>query len=147
MAREESQDGEHTYPGGFVKVPRDVLNRQHPLHPSARDEPACRLAAWVDLLGMVGWRPRAGLEAGETRASVRFLAARWGWSKSTASRFLQELEAAGAIEREENPVPSRGTRIRVLDASAAGVGQAPARNDGENVEPVGQGDHGTGPGT
>lgn len=83
----------------WIKIHTSLLDGQHHLHPMARGEAACRALAWIDLIGMARWREGGGLKRGQVRASVRFLAKRWNWSKDKVSRFLEELEAEGAIMR------------------------------------------------
>ena len=39
------------------------------------------------------------MRRGELRGAVRYLAERWSWSKNRVSRFLEQLEAEGAILR------------------------------------------------
>lgn len=84
---------------GWVAVSRGLLDVQHDLHPWTTGEPACRLGAWVDLIGYAQWKSNGDLDRGQLRASVRFLAKRWNWSKSKVSRFLQELRDAKRIKR------------------------------------------------
>ena len=45
----------------------------------------------------------AELNGGKVAVSVRGLAARWGWPKTTVSRFLERLEKEGLIEVSEMP--------------------------------------------
>lgn len=89
----------------WISIDVSVLNPQHRLHPAFRGEKACRLGAWVDLLGLARWRDGGGLNRGEVRASERFLAQRWNWSRDKVRRFLDELETEGAA-------------MRILDRSA-----------------------------
>lgn len=61
-------------------------------HPIA-ERPYCTAFAWLDLIRRAKWREGAGLERGQLRASVRFLAEAWGWSVKRTHTFLVQLEA------------------------------------------------------
>lgn len=88
---------------GWLRVPRSLLSGQHPLHPRQTGEEACKALALIDLLALARWRDE-DLPRGSCRASVRYLAERWNWPKSTVDRFLDALEEDGTIRRER---PSR----------------------------------------
>jgi hypothetical protein len=65
-------------------------------------EPFTQRCAWIDLVQMAaytGYRYRGidELKRGEFVASVRFLAERWQWSKSSVQRWLTRVEKAGRI--------------------------------------------------
>jgi hypothetical protein len=85
----------------WFAVSRNLTNAQHDLHPAQTGEPVCRLGAWVDLLGRAEWAPRNGLERGQQRASIRFLAGRWNRSKTWVADLLTELEESGRISRTQ----------------------------------------------
>ncbi len=76
---------------GWIPIPRAHLRASHELHPMQVGEPACSAFAFLDLLGMARFVPGDGLDRGQLRASCRYLAKRWGWSKSKVARFLSEL--------------------------------------------------------
>lgn len=69
-----------------------------------------RAEAWIDLLAMASWRPRVQsikgvlipLGRGQLLASLRFLGARWQWSKGKVERFLETLQTCGRVERESD---------------------------------------------
>lgn len=84
-------------------MPVEMLNPHHERHPASTGERACRAFAWLDLVAIARWRKSGGLERGELRASVRFLANRWNWSKDRTERFLSDLEEDGEITRETQP--------------------------------------------
>lgn len=113
MGKAESQG--HAIPGGWVKLPRAVLQPGHWLHPDATGTPACRLGAFTDLLGLAEWRERNGLAPGQLQESQRELARRWGWSRGRVRRFLEELEEDGLIERDtgEDGEPARITVVNL----------------------------------
>lgn len=90
-----------------IVVSRDLLDPAHPLHPASIGEPACRLAAWIDLIGRARDSAGAGLGRGQARTSVRFLAVRWNWSVGKTHRFLADLEKDGRIAWER---PEQGER-------------------------------------
>lgn len=87
--------------GRWFAVSADICNTQHELHPHARGQKACDAFAWIDLIGIAAWRAHGGLERGQVRASVRFLAERWNWNTSRVQRFLETMEAKGAITRQK----------------------------------------------
>lgn len=82
---------------------RSLLDPQHELHPHRTGETACKLGAWVDLIGLAQYEDSGGLRRGDIAVSIRGLAQRWHWSRSKVQRFLAELEDQGMVER-------RGTR-------------------------------------
>jgi hypothetical protein len=82
---------------GWFRAHRSAFE---PDHPVIGGGPFCRIAAWLDLVGMAAWEPRVRnirgvvveLVRGEFVVSLRFLAERWGWSKDKVRRFLTALE-------------------------------------------------------
>lgn len=64
--------------------------------------------AWHFLVGSACYSPTrtriagivVGLDRGQCGFSIRFLAEKWGWSKSRVDRFLDRIEASGKIHRE-----------------------------------------------
>lgn len=66
-------------------------------------EPACPKWAWVDLLLLAASGGYDDLAPGQVRASVRFMAQRWRWSRSKAERFRRRLIRARMVRpiREE----------------------------------------------
>lgn len=91
----------------WISIDVSVLNPQHQLHPAFRGEKACRLGAWLDLIGLARWRDGGGLKRGEVRASERFLAQRWNWSRDKVRGFLDEMTAQGAIMRNRDHLGPR----------------------------------------
>lgn len=85
--------------GGYIKLYRGW-----------RDCPALDTAdrrdAWLWLLENACWKPMRSkikgqaieLQRGELTFSQRFLAEKWGWSKSRVDRFIADLRAEGMIE-------------------------------------------------
>lgn len=69
-------------------------------HPVFADEPLTEREAWQWLIGEASFKARtrnvAGrqipLRRGQLAASVRFMADRWGWGKSSVDRFLKKLK-------------------------------------------------------
>lgn len=74
---------------GYISIHRKLWD-----HPYWED--AELLRAWIDILLMAAWKDRrrlvgmhqVDLKRGEFLASERFLADRWGWSRSKVVRFL-----------------------------------------------------------
>ena len=85
---------------GWYLLSRRLNDPFHDLHPHSTGETACSAWAWVDLIGMARWRDSGGVPRGHVPASERFLATRWNWHRSRVTRFLDELERNGRIERE-----------------------------------------------
>lgn len=83
---------------GFIVMHRSALD-----HPLLQD--ADRFRAWFWLIANAAWKPTrvrikgqmADLERGELSFSQRFLAEKWGWSKSRVDRFIGELRDEGMI--------------------------------------------------
>ncbi len=77
-------------------------------HPalSGKREPFCRRAAWAWLVENAAWQDRqvniAGrtitLDRGQLTASLRFLAAAWGWSEPAVRRFIERLKTDALID-------------------------------------------------
>lgn len=93
---------------GWVKIHRQLLHPDHPLHPRMRNEEACYLAAWIDLIGFAQWSSQGPLNAGQLEASEDFLADRWNWTRKKVRCFLANLEGRNMIRRNTNrgPLPS-----------------------------------------
>lgn len=96
-----------------------------PDHELAGD-PACMRWAWLDLchltqkedtVRVVKMRPTK-VRRGEFLASVRFLAERWGWSKSRVQRFLDLLKSPEVGKLEEVASGHSGTVYRVKSHEA-----------------------------
>jgi hypothetical protein len=83
--------------GGYVRIPREMLDPQHPFAPSQTGDPVTKQMALIDFLGMAAWEDGHHRERGEVLGGTRWLEDRWGWSRSTVRRFLVTLEDAGAI--------------------------------------------------
>jgi hypothetical protein len=102
---------------GFAVIHRRALD-----HPLLGD--AARLGAWTWLIASACWKPArvkikgeiVHLERGELSFSQRFLAEKWGWSKSRVDRFIAELRAEGMITTRSKIGASAGHN--------AGQGQA-----------------------
>lgn len=71
-----------------------------------------RAEAWIDLLAMAQWEPGnrligatiVALDRGELVASVRFLASRWGWPKSSVARFISVLQKEQMLVRKPGQI-------------------------------------------
>lgn len=98
------------------------------LHRGWRDSPIfrgefSRADAWVWLIEQAAWKPARTrikgatieLGRGELSFSQRFLAEKWGWSKSRVDRFIAEL-------RDESMIKTRSKNGATTD-HAAGQGQ------------------------
>lgn len=89
---------------GWFRVARKLTNAQHDLHPSNTGEVACKLAAWVDLIGMAQYEDNGELERGQLQASLSYLGKRWNWLSDSGSTkrvrvFLKMLEDEDRIAR------------------------------------------------
>jgi hypothetical protein len=86
--------------GGVFAVARGIFD-----HEFFAKEPFTEREAWVWLIGEAAWRgrkARAGkivveLSRGQCAFSIRFIAERWGWSKSRVARFLDRLKTEAMI--------------------------------------------------
>ena len=102
---------------GFVVLHRDAFD-----HPLLRD--ADRFRAWFWLISNACWKPTKTiikgeiieLDRGDLTFSQRFLAEKWGWSKSRVDRFMSDLRDHGMIETR--------TKNGAIKGHAAGQGQA-----------------------
>lgn len=106
-----------------------------------------RRDAWAWLIANAAWKPAKArikgtgieLQRGELCFAQRFMAEKWGWSKSKVDRFIAVLRAEGMIETR--------SKIGATAGHKAGQGQTiiticnydkfQSRNDNErgNVEP------------
>ena len=103
-------------PTGWIKAWRSLFDRDDWMRPTKR-MPACYAYAWLDLCQMAqhddGYTHKNEvLNRGEFVASQRTLAARWGWSQPTVSRYMNRLQTACMIASlRESP---HGTVYRVV---------------------------------
>ena len=89
---------------GFFIVARSLFS--HWLWLS--DEPFCRRAAWIDLIGLANHTDTTMMvrgktiecKRGEVNRSIRWLADRWHWTKSKVERFIKLLEKEGMARHE-----------------------------------------------
>lgn len=101
---------------GFITMNRDALE-----HPLLRD--GDRFRAWFWLIANACWKPTkvsikgtiVELQRGELSFSQRFLAEKWGWSKSRVDRFIAEL-------RDQSMIETR-SKIGATEGHNAGQGQ------------------------
>ena len=85
---------------GFFFVNRGVFD-----HYLFNGEPYSQCQAWLWMIGQAAWKPRryragqflVNLERGQLCASVRHMAEKWGWSKSSVHRFLERLKTETMI--------------------------------------------------
>jgi hypothetical protein len=111
---------------GYIAISRGIFD--HPLLKSTR--PFSRLEAWEWLINAAAWRPRGHvwrfgvlhIERGELAASVRELANRWLWSKSSVHRFLQLLAREAMIALTDSSSGTRsGTRTGTVTQRAPAI--------------------------
>lgn len=98
----------------WIRVGVDLFQPSHPLHPMNTGEPASRRDAWLQLVALATWKPVNGMQVGELRASVRYLATCLGWSKSRVARYLAWLEEEGQLERVPGDGPREPDLLRLL---------------------------------
>jgi hypothetical protein len=102
---------------GFIAMHREAFE-----HHLLRD--AERFRAWFWLVSEAAWKPTRvrikgetiELQRGELSFAQRFLAEKWGWSKSRVDRFIADLRDEGMIETRTKNGASAGHK--------AGQGQA-----------------------
>lgn len=90
---------------GFIKISRKMFDGMDVLWEGT--EPFDKRSAWIDLIQMAAWHPylykgRDQLQRGEFVASIRFLAQRWKWPKSTVLDYLNMLKKAGHISGQRS---------------------------------------------
>lgn len=93
-----------------------------PHHELAGDEPVCQRWAFLDLCHLAQWKGGTRVVAGKVvsiprgsfLASVRFLAQRWGWSKSRVERFLAALKHPSVAKIEPVEQTRSGTVYRIV---------------------------------
>ncbi|MEC9067829.1 helix-turn-helix domain-containing protein [Pelagerythrobacter marinus] len=147
---------------GFIAMQREALD-----HPLLQD--AERFRAWFWLIANAAWKPTTTrikgetitLQRGELSFSQRFLAEKWGMSKSRVDRFLADLRAEGMIAtRSKNGAtaghkagqgqsiiticnyekyqdPENGARGNSGATSGATAGQQRGKEEQGNKEPKG----------
>ena len=88
---------------GFFTIDRELLT-----HDLWLEKPFSRGQAWVDLIGLANHSDtklmvrRKVIEAkrGEVNRSFRWLADRWGWSRTKVNNFISFLEGQGMVSHE-----------------------------------------------
>lgn len=99
---------------GFIAMQREALD-----HYLLQDGE--RFRAWFWLIANACWKPTKvrikgktiELQRGEMVFSQRFLALKWGWSKSRVERFMSDLRDEGMIKtRQKNGAQSGATAGR-----------------------------------
>lgn len=86
-------------PGVFA-ITREIFD-----HPDFPAEPFTQREAWMWLISEAAWRQRrvhvggvsVTLQRGQLASSVRFMAERWKWHRSSVERFLKRRKTATAI--------------------------------------------------
>jgi hypothetical protein len=85
---------------GYVAMARDWQE-----HDIFDGDEFSRRDAWAWLISQAAWKPATAkvnglsvrIERGELCFSQRFMAEKWGWSKSRVDRFIQTLKAEGML--------------------------------------------------
>lgn len=96
---------------GTVNIARSLF-----LDEAFKDQPYTEREAFMWLVMEASWKDRVkrvgavvvDLKRGQLAASVRFMAAAWGWEKSTVDRFLKRLEKRDMIGTDS------GTGLNVI---------------------------------
>lgn len=83
--------------GGYVRLPRELLDPDHPLSPARTGDPASKREAVADLVAMAAWKDGPERVRGEVLAGTRWLGDRWRWPRTRVRRFLKELESNGTL--------------------------------------------------
>jgi hypothetical protein len=108
---------------GFIAMSRRAFE-----HPLLRD--ADHFHAWFWLVAHAAWRPTrtkikgkmVNLERGELSFSQRFLAQKWGWSKSRVDRFIAELRDHEMVEIRTKERGNSGATTGATAGHPAGQG-------------------------
>jgi hypothetical protein len=93
---------------GYIAMPRSIFEDE-----AFRPEPFSQREAYLYLVAAASWRPRkerigravVDLERGQLAASMRFLAAKWGWSEAKVRRFLARLSERRSRDAPNDPHP------------------------------------------
>jgi hypothetical protein len=85
-------------------------------------EPYCRRAAWVWLIENAAFAPHNGLERGQIRTSLRFLAMVWRWPVAKVQRWLAAAQQAEMIRytsrfTPDTPPDTRQSLITICNYS------------------------------
>lgn len=99
---------------GYVKVYRDIRD-----HWIWQDKPFSFQAAWIDLILVVNHEKKTilfndsviAVDKGQHMTSIAILAARWGWSRGKAKRFIDKLESEHMIATKRN---GNGTLLSLI---------------------------------
>lgn len=94
------------------------------------DEPYTEQMAWCWLIENAAWKETKArikgesifLQRGQMCFAIRFLADKWGWSKSRADRFLRRLMAENMIEMQPKKRDNSGTNCGTAAGQTAGHG-------------------------
>lgn len=94
---------------GYFLIPRGLMDR-----PVFRKGPFTEAQAFVWLIEHAAFQSRQveidgrvfDLDRGQLAASVRYLAAAWGWSKSKVERYTKKLKTKTLIETQAGTGPS-----------------------------------------
>ncbi len=96
---------------GWIAIDRAVLEHQivgagKPVKPAEKDKPAyTKLEAWFDILRITSYKPqivnnvgqKMTLNRGDFMGAIRFLGARWNWTKRTVEGILKKHEENGML--------------------------------------------------
>lgn len=90
---------------GFFAIDRELLTHELWLDD---EEPFCKRCAWVDLIGLANHSDTKLMvrgkvieaKRGEVNRSFRWLADRWGWSRTKVNNFISFLEEQGMVSHE-----------------------------------------------
>jgi len=120
---------------GWIRLHRSIW--EHPAFPGGEFS---QREAFLWLVSQAAWKPasvRAGrhmvdLERGQCAYSVRFLAERWGWSKSRVGRFLKGLKERDTIGTQTGTPAGTGsgTALTVITICNYDAYQSEAEGDG-----------------
>lgn len=100
--------------GGYVRVPRELMEPEHPLSPTRTGEPASKREALADLLAMAAWSEKADRAHGVALAGTRWLADRWRWPRTKVRRFLEELESNGTVSWMRGTTKGEPSRVLIV---------------------------------
>ena len=92
---------------GYIQLPRCITDEEDYF----RDR-FTRTQAYIDLFFLAAWKERTFLirgnevtvNRGQVAMSENNLAVRWGWSRNTVRKFLDELKKGGKIEHQKSRI-------------------------------------------
>lgn len=95
---------------GYFLVARNI-SEQEPFN----EKPFCKLAAWIDMIGLANWEDKdwngEAIPRGSFITSQAKLAERWGWPRGKVRWYLADLENRQRISQQSTQAATKITLI------------------------------------